>query len=688
MAASSQPRVRTDIQGLRALAVSLVVLTHLWPRQVPGGYAGVDVFFVISGYLISAHLLRELDSTGRVRLGRFYARRVRRLIPAALTVLLLSALAVWWLMPVAAWGLAVKEVVASALYVENWVLGLNSVDYFASTNSATVAQHYWSLSVEEQFYLLWPLLLWGCYLLARRRQPMSPRRFSLVIAVVAAASLGYSVYLTAVSQSFAYFATPVRVWEFAAGTLIAVAGRRIVLPGPVRNVLSLGGFAAIVVTAVTFDDTTSFPGWTALLPVLGTVAVIVSGENASRLWHDRVTAIQPVQTLGNVSYSMYLWHWPPIVILPFVLAHPLTGLDSVLILAGTVIAAWLSRRYIEIPAQRWRWTALSTRRTFAVMAAAMTLLLAASAVQWGSYQNALAMDRERVVSAQQRPCFGPGALDPDHECTQDEKFGPPISSVPVEYSSSAPECDPQSSDLMAGDAKTTTHCDFSGGDPSAERVWLIGDSHAQQWGPAMFDLARTHRWQLTVSYLGACPMANFGRLISYGTDVITAEHERDCINFVRDVSHAIVDDRPSYVVTSFFARAELIDDGTGDGQMSQYSNGLRSLWERWTAIGTKVVVLADPPLNVTVRPLDCVALNPNDALQCARPRALATPPDPLVMAAQGLADPLVHLVDLTRFFCDDELCYAVVGGVLVYDNNHLNRVFTVGLVPYLEPEFG
>jgi len=154
---SGSAQVRTDIQALRALAVALVVLTHLWPEQVPGGYVGVDVFFVISGYLISAQLLRELNGTGRVRLGRFYARRVRRLIPAALFVLLLSGLAVWSLMPATAWNLTVKEVLASAFYVENWILGFSSLDYFASTNSATVAQHYWSLSVEEQFYLIWPL---------------------------------------------------------------------------------------------------------------------------------------------------------------------------------------------------------------------------------------------------------------------------------------------------------------------------------------------------------------------------------------------------------------------------------------------------------------------------------------------------------------------------------------------------
>ena len=343
------------------------------------------------------------------------------------------------------------------------------------------------------------------------------------------------------------------------------------MPHVSRNVLSLVGFAAIVATALTFDDTTAFPGWTALLPVLGTVAVIVSGENATGLWHDRVTRTRPIQTLGNISYSMYLWHWPPIIILPFALGNPLSPLDRVLILVGTVIAAWLSRRFIEVPVQRWRWTAVKTRRTFAMMAAAMMVLVAVSALQWNSYQNALAADQERVEIAQEEPCFGPAALDPDHDCTSEEKFGSPISSIPVEYASSAPECDAQSSDLMTGGLKTTTRCDFSDADPEAERVWLIGDSHAQQWAPAMFELARIRGWHLTISYLGACPMADFERYVGYGTDAISEAAAQDCRDFVRDVSDAIIDDRPSYVATSFFARAEAIDDGTRDDQIEQYS---------------------------------------------------------------------------------------------------------------------
>lgn len=698
--------LRTDIQALRALAVSLVVLTHLWPGAIPGGYVGVDVFFVISGYLISAHLLKELRSTGRVRLGRFYARRVRRLIPAALTVLLVSTLAVWWLMPTATWGLTVREVAASALYFENWLLGFNSVDYFASTNSATVAQHYWSLSVEEQFYLVWPLLLWGAYVFARRRRPAAPRRIALVVCAVGLASLGYSIYLTAVSQSFAYFATPVRVWEFAAGTLIVVASRNILLPSLMRNLLSVGGFLAIAVTAMTFGETTAFPGATALLPVLGTVAVIISGTHAERslrptghtdavagdappLWHDRLTTLRPVQLLGTISYGTYLWHWPPIVIAPFVLGHPLSLLNKVLILGGTLGAAWLSRRFIEEPAQRWRWTATSTSRTFGMMAAATTVVVAVTALQWNSYDSTVRADVARVAEAQEEPCFGPSALDPDNDCTREEMYGPPISEIPIEYTSSAPECAGQSSDLMADTTRTTTYCDFSDGDPEAVRVWLVGDSHAQQWAPAMFEMGRSRGWHLTVSYLGACPMADFESYVGYGTDTISSADEQRCKDYVRDVGDAIVEDRPSYVVTTFFARAESIDDGTGQDQLAQYSRALTSLWERWTQAGATVVVPADPPLNIGVRPVDCVALNPEDPRACARPRGEASPPDPLALAAQGAPDPRVRLADLTRYFCDDELCYAVVGTVLVYyDVNHLNRVFTLGLVPYLEPHFG
>ncbi|MEQ7739301.1 acyltransferase family protein, partial [Escherichia coli] len=210
-------------QALRALAVLLVVGNHLWPVLLTGGYVGVDVFFVISGFLINSHLSKELFATGRVSLRQFYARRARRLLPAALTVLGVSLVAAWLWLPYTRWSAHAQEIVSSAFYVENWVLAAKAVNYSAMNSDATMVQHYWSLSVEEQFYLIWPLMLITLYLLAGKCGWRNRRILLSGLGLVTVASFAFSIYLTAMSPSEAYFNLPVRVWEFGAGAILALS---------------------------------------------------------------------------------------------------------------------------------------------------------------------------------------------------------------------------------------------------------------------------------------------------------------------------------------------------------------------------------------------------------------------------------------------------------------------------------
>ena len=236
--------MRQEIQGLRAVAVLLVVLFHLWPNRVPGGYIGVDVFFVISGFLITSHILREVDRTGSVSLTQFWARRLRRLLPASYVVLAVSAVGVLLFVPRLVWQQFFGEILAAALYVENWALALDSVDYLAAENTPSPAQHYWTLSAEEQFYLVWPVLVLLGIWLARRRVSTSPTGdhgggvrggVFVVLAAGVAASLAYSLWVTATNPALAYFVTPARAWEFGAGALLAFA------PAAARHVCARPG---------------------------------------------------------------------------------------------------------------------------------------------------------------------------------------------------------------------------------------------------------------------------------------------------------------------------------------------------------------------------------------------------------------------------------------------------------------
>ncbi|WP_282837173.1 acyltransferase family protein [Microbacterium flavum] len=676
---------RSDIQALRAVAITAVVLNHLWPTRFSGGYVGVDVFFVISGFLITAHLFGEVARTGGIRLGRFYARRIRRLLPAALLVLAVTAGLVAAFLPYARWSRNAIEIIASATYVENWTLAAMSVNYSALNDAASAAQHFWSLSVEEQFYLVWPILMLGAVWAASRLgRPERQRTVILVtLAAVACASLVSSIVYTAAHPAPAYFATFTRAWEFALGGLVALGVSRLRAPQGLRYALIAAGLGLIVYPVFAFGPATPFPGSAALLPAIGTAAVIAAGSLGARTRFSPVFEWRPVQWVGDVSYSLYLWHWPLIVVAPFVLGRELSGPIRIAILAVALVLAWATRRWVEKPAQTWPIWSGSVRRAvtgmaagWAVIAVLVGLLLVGSAVRSAADAPS--------ASPPQGSCAGPNALVAQNDCP--DPFGP-AGSVEMgpknEYFYTPPECGEFLDILRYGDTSTTHRCDFSGGDAGAPDVWLVGDSHAQQWQGPLFDLAREHGWRVTISFIGGCPVADVA-YVGFRSPGTTAAIET-CRRWNHDLAQAITADVPDLVVTSMAARHELVDDGSGTDATTQYVAGLQRTWAPWTEAGSRILVIADPPYNGEVRSPDCVALNTGDPAACARPRSEAQPADPLVAAVSAVGDPRVALFDPTPYLCDDSLCYGVVGGIpAYYDADHLNLEYARLLAPMIE----
>jgi peptidoglycan/LPS O-acetylase OafA/YrhL len=305
---------------------------------------GVDVFFVLSGFLITGMLVRERETSGSISLLSFYARRARRLLPSAIIVLTACAVATALFVPR---GLKVefdREIVASVLYAQNWVLGI-----FADPAAVdTPMTHFWSLSVEEQFYLLWPVLVIAAAWAARRAGVGIRPVAAVVLSAVVVASFSYSVWLTGDDIRLAYFSTVGRAWEFGVGGLLALApavAPRI--PAAVRGAVSWAGVAAIAGTMLAPFDHRAFPGWIALLPVAGTLAVIAAGSAQPR-WGTAFFANRaPVQWVGGISYSLYLWHWPLIAFAPFVTGVPSQWWFMVLLLALAVALAWATTRFVE-----------------------------------------------------------------------------------------------------------------------------------------------------------------------------------------------------------------------------------------------------------------------------------------------------------------------------------------------------
>ncbi|WP_409483659.1 acyltransferase family protein [Arsenicicoccus dermatophilus] len=343
-----------EVQALRMWAVGFVVAFHLWPSRFPGGFTGVDAFFVISGYLITSHLVREVERTGTVHLGAFYARRARRLLPASMTVLLVSIACSFALLPDALRAMTGREALASTFYVQNLWLAQVVLGPPPPMGFEAPVQHYWSLSTEEQFYLLWPPLILLALWLARRARGAAARPVraaGTMLAVVTALSLVLSVWYTATHPANTYFMTFTRAWEFAAGGLLPMVLRRWAPSTALSLVLRYVGLAMIVASAFVLSQGDPFPGHLALLPVLGTAAVILAGDCDGRDPLDLAWTNRTSQWLGDISYSIYLWHWPLIVLVPFAVHR---DLDNPLRLAVAALTVALAHVW-------WRWVEDATR---------------------------------------------------------------------------------------------------------------------------------------------------------------------------------------------------------------------------------------------------------------------------------------------------------------------------------------
>ena len=365
-------RFRPDVEGLRALAIVAVVGYHVGLPLFGGGFVGVDVFFVISGFLITGLLVAEAQSGGHVSLARFWARRARRLLPAATLVLAVVAVASWFALPRLDHRSVGIDVSASALYVSNLRFAAQATDYLAAEAAPSPVLHFWSLGVEEQFYLVWPLLVIAVALLARRRARRSAdaagvrrHHLALALALLGAASFLLSLRLTDRAQPWAFFGMPTRAWEFALGGLLAIGAAEVArAPALLRRSSGVVGLVVLLGSVVLVDGDAPYPGTQALWPVLGTAALILAGTTIvdREAVVPRLLSTWPMRALGRLSYSWYLWHWPALVLALAVWGTlPTAVLLAVALLA--LVPATLSYRFLEQPVRHLPSLVASPRRS-------------------------------------------------------------------------------------------------------------------------------------------------------------------------------------------------------------------------------------------------------------------------------------------------------------------------------------
>jgi peptidoglycan/LPS O-acetylase OafA/YrhL len=646
---------RPDVEGLRAVAILLVVAAHAKVELLAGGYVGVDVFYVLSGYLITGLLVQEATTRGRIGFAVFYGRRLRRLLPALLLMLVVTCGLAWLLMPPSELMEQAAAASSAALWLSNFHFATWNVGYFAPAATTSLFVHTWSLGVEEQFYLVWPLLVMlatGAF----RHSPfaLGTARLKWLFGSIFAGSFALCLVLTWRAPQFAFYMMPTRAWQFALGALVFLAvGSPALRPATgfarmswLRHV-GWVGLAMILFTAIWIDSYVPYPGTWALLPTFGAALVLAGGGHAATRGVGRVLSWRPIQALGKVSYAWYLWHWPILL-----LGATVVDVDSpwnrlLLVLLSLGIAA-VSYHFFETPIRHQR--RLLVRPRLAVAAALCVMVTSA----------ALARHRQRVAPAQATGAAFARLASARKDVPLPEKLGchegPGIS-----YS------------------KT---CAF--GDPRAPHVAvLMGDSIAESWFPAMQRVLDRPGWRFLSITKDACPMVDqtyFSR--------VWRRYYTECTAWRQDALRQLAHLHPDLVVISSYAEGYPFTD-------AQWRQGAAKILQALSKSAGHVYVIRSAPTL------------PFEAPACLEPRGklyrdlvgtshCTAPAGPLVddkiYAALGAAASSfdnVRVLDLTDAICPMEICRAEYKGMVVFmDSHHMTATFAATLAPELARSIG
>ncbi|AVT35528.1 acyltransferase [Plantactinospora sp. BB1] len=686
---------RRDIEGLRAVAVLLVVLYHARVPLLGGGYVGVDVFYVISGFVVTTVLLREFATSGSISLPAFYARRARRLLPAAVLTLLVTLVASWLWLPLQTQWIA-KQAAASATYSLNFLLAMNNVDYLDAMRRESPLEHFWSLAVEEQFYLVWPLLLIALFAwrLGRRGnrgrgtgRPDNGLPLLIGVGTVAVLSFAFGAWLTIHSPGYAYFVTPARAWELAVGALVALtAGTLAGIPGRVAAVMTWAGLAAVAAAALLFDASTQFPGYAALLPVTGVALVIAGGCSAPAGGAAGLLSTGVLQWIGRLSYSWYLWHWPFLILGPAIIGGAGSLGQNLGLAAAALAAAAITYALVENPIRRLPRLESKPRRTLGLAVASSGLVLAVALP--------MLLLRPTVV--------GPGApvdtaatlssaSSAEEELVRLVAASAEATAVPANLSPALPDVTADTPTvfrdgcvvLKITDTAPARPCVY--GDPAARQtVVLFGDSHAGSWFPALDEIAQARGWRLVVMVKGFCSAAS----VRFRLDSIDRPFD-ECVEWRRNMLEWIADLRPALVVTSStdFTFGEPVDSFIDRDQV--WTDGwIRTLEELGSHAGEVVLINDTPWLPATV--LDCLARHLTDARRCHAPvRDAQLEPRRRAMIAAAATQRGVTVIDPTPWFCTASVCPALIGNVVTLrDGNHMPAAYSRLLWRVLDERIG
>lgn len=679
---------RDDIQGLRAVAVLLVGLGHAGVPFLRGGYVGVDVFFVLSGFLITGMLLAQFDERGRISLAEFYARRARRILPAATLTLLATVVAAHQLLNFVRAREAVWDSIWASLFGANIHFAREGSDYFEDGQPPSPVLHYWTLSVEEQFYLVWPSVL--ALVLAWRARGRLP--LLVLVLVAASASLAWSIHYTGASPKAAYFSTFARVWELALGAALAIGAPAVVrFAKRGRAVLGWSGLAAIGCAAVFFSGSTAFPGAAALLPTVGAALVIAAGLASGQSRHaaGRFLALAPLRYVGDRSYAFYLWHWPVLIIAGQYAGHELSVAVKLSLLGGAFLLSIVSYRLVENPLRRLRWPTPVGGLSWPASAAAV---VAVSLVVLASIDKTAARFELQPAAAAPQPQVLQSGAGPSRTLQMTAgapaRRGPPLPAVvaavraaersaPIPWPLSPPVDELRKdfyafpSGCVAPDGRTTSKVCRLGHPAAAKTIVVFGDSHAQMWMPAILRMAQRDGWAVIPLVKTRCIPRTW------------AETSGECVTWSRWARRQVTRLRPvvTLIVTSW---ASTFAPRRAIGPVDALSVAVHKSTAR-------VIVVGDAP-GQRREPVDCLLARGATMKTCA-----SRPPPAALSATAAIRSNArrrgIGFVDTEGWFCArgsrrQLLCPLVVDRTITYfDRGHVSETYALRLASVFRTAF-
>ncbi len=669
--ARGNSRIRKDIEGLRAVATFLVLPYHAGLMLFPGGFVGVDVFFVISGFVITGQLLKEVERSGRVSLMRFYARRAKRLLPASSVVLAATALMTWLWVPKIRWETTGGDIVASALYFVNWRLADRSVDYLAEDVTPSAVQHYWSLAVEEQYYFIWPILLLLAVLAAAKLGVSRKSALLGGLALVAVPSFLYAIYAAKATPEPAYFATTTRMWEFTIGAFVAILAVHLdKMPRGLAIALAWGGLAMIVVSGRIYHAEMTWPGAYAALPTIGTGLVIAAGVAAGRAGPVSILGNRFMLFIGYLTYSLYLWHWPPLIVAreQFGGISVLTGLGIVVF---TIVPAWLTFKLVENPIRNH---SLLSRSPKVALSLGVNFTLAGVVAGL-----ALVVALSQAVSPSLAPGSVPGAAALSDSPTRDAA-GQPVDSVKGGITPDALQAPKDVPGLYAEGCQVEVEssepvtCTYGPAD-AEEQIAIVGDSKAAQWVPALEVLAKKNGWGVTTYTKSACQFAKI-------TTSLDGEPYDTCRDWADNVIAELKENKPDLVITA--GQRDSGFDESGELSEDAMQAAMVDTWTELRDAGMKVAVLADTP-QTGMDVYACVSEHPDELTECTYEREWGVARSGAEVQAAAAKEAKVPFLDLTDWICPTAECAPVIGNVLVYrQGSHITKTYIETLAPRLE----